>query len=290
MLEMKDCNKLLKLPQSIGQLSQLKCLRVYADRFSMLQCLEDTALDWIRNLTSLEELCLLNVSESSNFVNDLGKLIELRKLCIVSLRLKSASLIKDWEESLAKLQKIQVIDIGWFIYKEEGDATYCREGYVPPRQLRVLHMQYKQPGLPIKISPSLQPNLSHLLLQVNAVDVEIFGRFPELVTLQLDVNTYHYDVTGAPGAFPKLRAFKTDGTPRFLGVMPNLEYLEFVVSVMDLNTKPDFGSLVNLPMLRRVVILVWYNFNEFDSEEAKDVVREAIFSGPSGFTFELKTY
>ena len=115
-------------------------------------------------------------------------------------------------------------------------------------------------------------------------------RFPELVTLQLDVNTYHYDVTGAPGAFPKLRAFKTDGTPRFLGVMPNLEYLEFVVSVMDLNTKPDFGSLVNLPMLQRVVILVWYNFNEFDSEKAKDVVREAIFSGPSGFTFELKTY
>ncbi|KAF7046601.1 hypothetical protein CFC21_055621 [Triticum aestivum] len=218
MLEMKDCNKLLKLPQSIGQLSQLKCLRVYADRFSMLQCLEDTALDWIRNLTSLEELCLLNVSESSNFVNDLGKLTELRKLCIVSLRLKSASLIKDWEESLAKLQKIQVIDIGWFIYKEEGDATYCREGYVPPRQLRVLHMQYKQPGLPIKISPSLQPNLSHLSLQVNVLDVEIFGRFPELVTLQLDVNTYHYDVTGAPGAFPKLRAFKTDGTPRFLGL------------------------------------------------------------------------
>ncbi|VAI00298.1 unnamed protein product [Triticum turgidum subsp. durum] len=105
-LEILDlgCDTLEELPQSVCQLSQLKCLRFDGTRARVP--------DWIGNLTSLEELLLGCVNQPSNFVNELGKLTELRKLRISEhLRLNNAILVKAWAESLAKLQKIQVLDI-----------------------------------------------------------------------------------------------------------------------------------------------------------------------------------
>uniref|UniRef100_A0A8R7UWI5 Disease resistance protein RPP13 n=2 Tax=Triticum urartu TaxID=4572 RepID=A0A8R7UWI5_TRIUA len=65
-------NSISELPESIGRLSQLKYLNI---------CKTDIEVPcWIGDLTSLEELCLCVVDEDSNFVTELGKLTELRKL------------------------------------------------------------------------------------------------------------------------------------------------------------------------------------------------------------------
>uniref|UniRef100_A0A8R7QY55 Disease resistance protein RPP13 n=1 Tax=Triticum urartu TaxID=4572 RepID=A0A8R7QY55_TRIUA len=66
------CDRLRELPRSVGLLRQLKCLRAYGKHIIMP--------DWIGSLTSLQELWVSQVHESSNFMNELGKLTELRKL------------------------------------------------------------------------------------------------------------------------------------------------------------------------------------------------------------------
>uniref|UniRef100_A0ACD5VBT1 Uncharacterized protein n=1 Tax=Avena sativa TaxID=4498 RepID=A0ACD5VBT1_AVESA len=166
-----------ELPQSIGLLNQLKCLKAEWASITVKQ-------DWIGKLTSLEELCVCNVYCFSNFATELGKLIELRRLQIrSSLDLDSVSSVKSWARSLVKLQKIQVIDVGLIRSSDTGDVTL--EGYVPPQQLRVFNLPHSQPGMYASIKTSWLPNLSHLSLHVDSSDVEIFGRFPSLVYLYI---------------------------------------------------------------------------------------------------------
>ncbi|XP_037423916.1 disease resistance protein RGA5-like [Triticum dicoccoides] len=98
------CDTLEELPQSVCQLSQLKCLRFDGTRARVP--------DWIGNLTSLQELLLGSVNRPSNFVSEVGKLTELRKLRISGcLWLNSVSSVKAWAGSLVKLQKIKVLDV-----------------------------------------------------------------------------------------------------------------------------------------------------------------------------------
>ncbi|KAE8773955.1 Disease resistance protein RPP13 [Hordeum vulgare] len=276
-LDLDNMGSLNKLPVSIGLLSRLKCLNIR-------KCLSGVP-DCIGNLTCLEELCLTNVEESSNFVTELGKLTELRKLCITqTLWLHSASSMKAWAESVAKLQKIQVIDISDVKSTGCDDATcYCWEGCVLSHKLRVLRMVYRQPKLLAKITPSVLPNLSHLSVHVDSPDLEIFGRFPELVTLCLDMpKGLHHDIMAVPGAFPKLRVLRTGATPgRFLeGAMLSLEFLDFCVQAQQPSEDGkvddfDFGSLGNLPSLRKVAVEIGYALSS-DLNRAEEAVRHAI--------------
>ncbi|XP_044362044.1 disease resistance protein RGA5-like [Triticum aestivum] len=96
-------NSIRELPESIGRLSQLKCLNI---------CETDIEVPyWIGNLTSLEELSLGEVDDD-NFVIELGKLTELRKLYISGiLKLSNDRAMNGWAESVDKVSKIQVIDI-----------------------------------------------------------------------------------------------------------------------------------------------------------------------------------
>ncbi|KAM3206557.1 hypothetical protein ACQJBY_061952 [Aegilops geniculata] len=284
-LDMRD-HKIKELPQSVCQLSHLKLLR--ADE-------TDTRMpDWIGNLISLEELWMSEADESSNFVNELGKLTELRKLCITKkLCLTSASAVGALSESLAKLQKIKFIQIGLVESRGYDDTACCWEGFVLPRQLRALHISCKQPGLIARINPLLLPNLLHLSVEVDSPDMEIFGGFSELVTLQLDMKrNLHHDVMGGAGAFPKLRFFKTDATlGRFVeGAMPCLESLRFPVEVRRSNDGKiddlvDFGSLRNLPFLREITVDLCYS-TDVDLVEAMGAMRQAISMHPN----RLKVY
>jgi hypothetical protein len=168
-------SRIKELPRCVGQLRQLKCLRFwyYFPR----------ALDWIGNLTSLEELYLRYVS--ADFVKELSKLTQLREF-VSNLIECDAELFKDVMEPLSNLQKLQVIQLN-FCYMSIEWAS-C-EGYVPPRHLRRLSLTGVEfPRLPAWINSSLLPNLSQLQMEVSTVlahDVEILGRFPELLTLEL---------------------------------------------------------------------------------------------------------
>ncbi|VAH99913.1 unnamed protein product [Triticum turgidum subsp. durum] len=162
-------NRISELPESIGGLSQLKCLNMCETEI-VVPC-------WIGNLTSLEELCLGEVDVQSNFVIELGKLTELRKLHISEeLDLSDDYAMNSWAESVAKLSKIQVIDIesiyGWRVSSDEEKPW---EQYALSPQLRVLRMAYLEPGLVARINPRLLPNLSHLELFVYSPDLDVFG-------------------------------------------------------------------------------------------------------------------
>jgi hypothetical protein len=293
-LDLSGNYNIKELPHSIGLLGQLKCLN--ADYVNIT-----VAQDWIENLTSLEELWVYSVEASSNFATELGKLTELRKLCIRgTLWLESVSLVKAWAESVVKLRKIQFIDVEYVVSRDTGDVTF--EGYLPPQQLRVFNLSYRQPGMYASIKSSCLPNLSHLSLHVDSPDVEMFGRFPSLIVLKLDMDRHHqgHHVMGGAGVglFPKLRVYKTwEASPgEFLqGSMPSLESLQFAVDVWtsrDGNIHFDFGSLVNLPMLQEVTIFTrsGKRIKDEDWQKAEETVRHAVDSHPNHPTLHLNEY
>jgi len=290
-LQVLNISWVKKLPKSIGLLNQLKCLNARRADITVEQ-------DWIGKLTSLEELWVYSVDSSSNFATELGKLTELRRIQISIFILGSVNLVKSWASALVKLQKIQVIDVQDIYSRDTGDVTL--EGYVPPQQLRVFNLSYHQPGLYASIKTSWLPNLSHLSLHVDSPDVEIFGRFPGLVYLYLKMDRPvqgHYVMGGAGvGLFPKLRVYKTRATPgQFLpGAMPSLEYLLFTVDVWtsrDGNIEFDFGSLMSLPMLKKVVISMFSgeDIKDEDWYKAQNTVRHAVDSHPNRPSVDLDT-
>jgi hypothetical protein len=90
------------------------------------------------------------------------------------------------------------------------------------------------------------------------------------------------------GLFPKLRVYETSGMPgRFLlGAMPSLESLKFWVEVWtsrDGNIEFDFGSLLNLPMLKDVTIRMHSGrrITDEDWQKAVETVRHGVDSHPN---------
>ncbi|VAI00070.1 unnamed protein product [Triticum turgidum subsp. durum] len=272
-------NSISELPESIGRLSQLKCLNI---------CETDIEVPyWIGNLTSLEELSLGEVDDD-NFVTELGKLTELRKLYISGiLKLSNDRAMNGWAESVAKVSKIQVIDIslvlGCRISHHEENPW---ERYALSPQLRFLHMAYDEPGLVARINPSLLPNLSHLKLRIFGPDLEVFGSFRELVSLKLVTSSApHHDTMGGAGAFPKLRVFKTQATLGSFqeGDMPVLESLEFSIVAQSnddgISFGFDFGSLGNLPLLKEVIVTLYAP--PADHKKARETAKRAIHVLPN---------
>ncbi|KAF7046784.1 hypothetical protein CFC21_055787 [Triticum aestivum] len=268
-------NSITELPQSIGRLTQLKCLNICETKIKVPY--------WIGNLTSLEELCLREVDRDSNFVTELGKLTELRKLRIsIGLDLVDDSAMNSWASSVAKLSKIRVIYIGYVSGRRDStheENPWERNALSP--QLCVLYMCYQEPGLLARINPLLLPNLSHLKLHVYSLDLKIFGSFLELVSLQLYMESaLHHDTMGGAGAFPKLRVFKTQATLGSFqeGDMPALESLEFSVVAQSnddgISFDFDFGSLWNLPLLKEVMVILYAP--PADGKKAEEMVKRAI--------------
>ncbi|KQJ92582.1 putative disease resistance RPP13-like protein 2 [Brachypodium distachyon] len=207
-----------ELPESVGQLRRLKCLRLSRDFKG--------ALGWIGNLVLLEELLLPYVS--LEIVKELAKLTELREYgAWFDALVNTSILFNNMMESLEHLQKLQVIQFTCLTPWPRVDLAYG-EGYVPYFvSLRRLELHVVFEKLPTWINSSSLPNLSHLTVGPDAVeaqDMEVLGRFPELV--YLDLNTDHDviipDIMGG-GAFPKLRYYVTTASSRFLqGAMPSL--------------------------------------------------------------------
>ncbi|XP_037467240.1 disease resistance protein PIK6-NP-like [Triticum dicoccoides] len=235
-----------KLPQSVGRLTQLKCLHFGGSSMGVL--------DWT-NLTSLEALQLHHVSP--DFLKGLGTLKELRELNL-HFGEHNNMLFKDLMGRLVNLQKLQVIVvICW--YQEDPEPWSDYAGSVALGHLRHLTVCGLLPGLPVWINSSCLPNLCHLSMQLKAMesqDMEILGRFSELITLCIHCKDGVVFPHTMEGAFPKLRhlGLRNSNQPRFVrGVMSSLECFEFTGLVRANGL--DFHSLAirsHLPSLEEV--------------------------------------
>ncbi|XP_037419457.1 disease resistance protein Pik-2-like [Triticum dicoccoides] len=272
-------NSINELPESIGQLSQLKCLNICKTKIDV-PC-------WIGNLTSLEELSLQHVGDqNSNFVTELGKLKELRKLFISgSMCLYGDCKMNNWAESIAKLSRIQVIEIDFMYgWRDSIHEESPWEQYALSPQLRVLHMSYREPGLVARINPSLLPNLSHLRLHVFSLELKVFGSFRELVSLLLDMRSaLHHDTVVFMTA-ATLGSFQE-------GDMPVLESLWFSIVTQsndgDISFDFDFASLGNLPLLQEVVVSLYAP--PADYVNAEETAKRAIDMLPNRVTHYIDT-
>ena len=276
-----------ELPQGTSLLRQLKCLRVDSKRLRNhgIEHFGIEVPNWIGNLITLEELSLKNSGEISTFVEELGKLTELRLLdCHLRGSLDDCSK-KTLVGSVCKLKKIQVLHLKG---KSEMEADTYWAGYRPPRELRVLSMSCTFSRLPAWINFSLLPNLSKLKMDLwhfEEPDVVKLGGLPKLCHVgSLWIDPY---IEFPDGAFPKLRYCGIHAPFWFLpGSMRSLEYISVSTSAIDCSS--FIGTLVNLPSLRWVTANIdCHGARAADVEKMEAAVRQAIDNHPNHPTLDL---
>ncbi|KAL6654408.1 hypothetical protein ACP70R_007873 [Stipagrostis hirtigluma subsp. patula] len=249
-----------ELPASMGQLTQLMCLNVdWKTRVP----------HWIGNLTSLQQLEIYpggghDDDSASWFVKELRKLTELRVLCSV-IKIKEEQ-TRDLLESLAKLQKIEVIHFDDYGEQLVSGVVWEPEGFVLSPHLRFLELRRLEfSRLPEWINPSRLYKLCHLWLMLSDMDdkdLEILGRFPVLRCLHMViVNSERGEIitSGGGGAFQNLKFCSITRPLKFPeGAMPKLEILDFRFNVRLLrDAKHDFDfdfGLRNLSSLQQVTV------------------------------------
>lgn len=281
-----------KLPQSVGRLTQLKCLRFGGSSVEVLDC---------TNLTSLEELQLHLVSP--HFLKGLAKLKELRKISLHFEEEHDNMLFKDLMGHIANLQKLKVIMLNC-MRRPHPKPWSNYAGSVALGHLRHLTVNGLLPGLPVWINSSCLPNLCHLHMELTAMksqDIEILGRFSELITLTILLDDYMvFPNAMEEGAFPKLRylELKNSNQPRFVqGAMSNLECFRLIISLVETNGW-DFHCLVNLPRLEKVDAEILGNtgmgINELQAHEwlkqAHASLKHAVDIHPNHPALKLQIY
>jgi Leucine-rich repeat (LRR) protein len=157
-LDLRESRKIQKLPSSIVLLRNLMCLIIN-------QCIQlPSGVDC---LTSFEVLEGLQVGHPwyDNYNLDIVKeLCHLTKLRVLQLFLSCSdeNMQQDLMKSLSNLHKLESLHI---VALHVGPAS-MHEGWVPPPQLRILHLDKAFKSLPSWISPTLFPLLSYLLIRV----------------------------------------------------------------------------------------------------------------------------
>jgi len=267
-----------ELPEEVGLLTQLVCLRASSRR---------VPAGLIGKLTSLQELRILCGGKDGiimQFVEELGLLKELRVL-ETRISVRSESIESALLESLGHLHNIQELQI-WdysllgngFGYSPRKDLVSSDAGRVSCRHLRLLRLDcFEFSGLPAWINSSLAPNLSYLDVQVVVVkdqDMETLAKLPELSCLVLhsgdtkSVVSIKIRTDKGVVYFRKLRFLKILGpsiwfdlrgsecnssrVPSNNTLMPGLESLQFVVhvrSLKDENLHLGFDKLLGFQNL-----------------------------------------
>jgi hypothetical protein len=129
------------------------------------------------------------------------------------------------------------------------------------------------------------------LKAVKEEDIEILGKFPELLTMRLifrssSDNGYSPPCECSRGAFPKLKLCYTPAPLQFQeGAMPSVESIGFAVHVrplVDSSFDFDFSSLENLSLVDEVnFYLVCTGADAREVEEAEAAVRRAVQVHPN---------
>nr|XP_020161716.1 disease resistance protein Pik-2 isoform X1 [Aegilops tauschii subsp. strangulata] len=162
--------KIHELPSTVVQLRQL--VRLYVSIGTRVPV-------GIGNMESLEELSKINISESPNFVKELGTLTELRVLEIWANGWDS-SYEKPFLEYLSSLHKIQILSV----FAADVLLDFTSEGWVPKCLQTFWAWDSPFSILPRWINCSLQ-NLSIRLNKIQQEHVQILGGLPALHFLEL---------------------------------------------------------------------------------------------------------
>ncbi|WVZ96512.1 hypothetical protein U9M48_042142 [Paspalum notatum var. saurae] len=255
-----------ELPEEVGLLKQLVCLRVSS-------VITRIPTGVIGKLTSLQELWMKhNPAAAMQFVKELGLLRELRVLWSV-IDVTGDSMERALLESLGNLHNIRELHIqGKSCHDKGGCGTSDSAESVSGQNLRYVRLHcFVFSGLPAWIHWSRAPTLSYLELYVLAVkeeDMETLARLPELCCLKLHLRdkrfvTIKMPTGGGVSCFRKLRCLGIFGFDLHITkssnkstLMPSLEKLLFDVHV---RSRLGFDKLLGLDnlgrtSLRRVVV------------------------------------
>ncbi|CAO2148643.1 unnamed protein product [Urochloa humidicola] len=270
-----------KLPACIVQLHQLEHLL-------MNRTMEFP--DGLGNLTSLQELSVINVDKSPNTLAELGKLSELRVQTIKGFR-KTKSYMKTFLQSLSNLGNLRTLKFDDF----SGSGSLNR---VSGRGNGPEHLQaFNGGGITFSELPrwfSTLYELSDLSISTDVlrqVDLQLLGALPALHFLVLHVHpngtTEEQLVIGSDHPFRSLLEF------RFLhhskcwlvfeqGVMPRLRRLELYFEARE---RVDGGFVVgleNLTSLQQVTVQVdCYEARMREVEDAETKLWDAVDSHPN---------
>jgi hypothetical protein len=283
-------NEISSLPSTVAHLKGLMCLLIGS--WTRIP-------EGIGNLSSLEELSTICISDSPNTIQELGHLTELRVLsidCRIGWKgVSKTSLVG----CLQKLQKIRRLSISVF-----GECNL--DGWVAPQHLHRLELiGCWSSVLSSWMNPSLLLNLSFLSIEVKMLqqeDLDILGRLPALTCLDLEVNHENLGilvrlVVGA-SSFADLVHCMLRGSigPVVFqqGAMPNLTGLCFTFPVHETketaNCNGGFDTgLENLKSLRDVTISFLYGgASEGDAEKAEAAFRHAVEIHPNRPTLQIR--
>lgn len=237
--------KIHELPSTVVQLRQL--VRLYVSIGTRVPV-------GIGNMKALEELSKINISESPNFVKELGSLTELRVLEIWANAWDS-SYEKPFMESISSLHKIQIMSV----FASGVSLDFTSEGWVPKCLETFWAWDSPFSVLPRWINCSLQ-NLSIRLNKIQQEHVQILGGLPALHFLELLVIGHPEEklIIGRDNTFKCLSEFafecKAAGLVFAQGALQGLQRLRFdfgVRETKDLYGDFDFG-LENLHSIKRV--------------------------------------
>uniref|UniRef100_A0ACD5WJZ2 Uncharacterized protein n=1 Tax=Avena sativa TaxID=4498 RepID=A0ACD5WJZ2_AVESA len=265
---------ILFVPASVVCLRRLMCL--YVDGYTELP----PGIGSVTSLEVLSEVCILDYSHlNSHVVKELAHLTNLRVLQLELTDLDE-SMYEVFVESLSNLQKLESLSI------QDGSVDLMREGWVPPRQLRRLEIQYSDDPLltlPTWISPSSLPLLSCLCIRVDKVrpeDIQILGMLPALRYLELNARSRGVDAAEmhavTAGAYPcATECYFSPNTavlPSIFarGAAPRLKRLKFVFRAEWISRGDiDLGTW-HLPSLEEVEVAL------YRSRATHEEVKEAI--------------
>ncbi|TVU13710.1 hypothetical protein EJB05_37130, partial [Eragrostis curvula] len=264
-----------ELPKDLGKLQFLQTLDLTGTNVQELSAsiiqlkrLMILRLDWdtrlrsgiFWNLTTLEELSRVKFIESTNFVEDLGGLTNLRELHI-DLRAMDQSSMETLVPALCCMQKLRKLSI-------DANSVINMEDWAPPQ-----------------------------CLLVRQQDVDALGQLPSLEILKLDnykVATGE-TLTVRSGMFPRLTIWVSRSksiVPVFRpGSAPRLRNISFCFSVREMmdawNGSLDFG-LENLGCLESFTAIVHHkDATEQEREAVVEGLRRARDSNPNGATFDV---